>query len=321
MQNVKLLSSVIIAVFFLSLVPCMAQDISFPMPLTNKQKIMASAMLGPVFNEFFNNYHPGALGTAFMMNPMFKDAYQKELGITQEQYDALMEGMITKIRDDETLKLRKEILDALDARIGDNDEDVVLTDEEQNAMSGLFSTLFQGMSKVAAEVFTPEQMSKIQETEFATFGGIDTPFLNVQTMDVLDLTDEQKKELEDFQADIADEKLEMLDDVAKITQKLFKTGKMSVSDIRELETRTKEFQARIGERVRDILTEEQVKKADLLVKKQQAMLTKMAGGMGAVTKWIPSLDSWSPGMPIPDSLKSTEKRKSGNFPKVKSKDE
>ena len=321
MRNVKLLSIILIAAFILPLVPCNAQEISFPLPLTNKQKTMAGVMIGPVFNEFFNNYHPGALGVGFIMNPMFKDAYQKELGITQEQLDALMEGMKTKIMGDETLEQRKEILDALEARIGENDEDVVLTEEEINAMSGTFSAVFQGMSEVANEVFTPEQMIKIQEAELATFGGIDSPFLNVQTMGVLDLTDEQKKELEDFQADFADDKLEMLDDIGMFTKKFLKTGKMTMADIKELDEKTKEMQAKVSERVREILTDDQITKANIIVRKQQAFMAKMAGGMGSLTKWMPGLDSWAPGMPIPDSLKPAGIRKSGLFPRAKPKPE
>ena len=175
-------------------------------------------------------------------------------------------------------------------------------------------------TEIAPEVFTPEQMAKISELEFATFGGIESPFLSVESMGPLDLTDEQKKELEEFQEEIADEKKAMFKDITEFTTKILKSGKLNMQEAQDFDSRNKMLTNKIGVRLREILTEEQLKKATKIVKDQQAKLAKMMGGFGAMTQWMPNADSWMPGMPIPDSLKSQEKEKKPAFPRARKKE-
>ncbi len=303
----------------LELSRCRAQEITLPMPLSNKQRLLITTIMGPALNSLFTKHRPGMLGLSFAMNPMFKSGFEKEYGFTEDQSALIMEKLKEKFENREDMEAFGQLLQKLDERAGqdENAEFLELSEEELATIQQGYDTIFDKFSEVAPEVFTPEQMEKIKELEFATFGGIESPFLNADAMSVLDLTDEQKKEIEELQQDIADEKLEMLDDLTEFTTKMFKSGKINMKDAQDFEAKNKTLTNKIGTRLREILTEEQLKKATKLVKTQQAKMLKMMGGLGAISKWMPNADSWVPGMPIPDSLQSQEPQRKAAFPKAK----
>ena len=289
-----------------------AQEIALPIPLNKQQKLLASAIMGPAMNSFLTKHRPGMLGLSLAMNPMFKAGFEKELGFTEEQSGLIMEKLKERFENHEEMEAFGQIIGQIDQRSKENEdaESLELTEEEMSVIQKGYDQIFDSFASIAPEVFTPEQMEKINELEFATFGGIESPFVSVDAMGVLDLTDEQIKEIEEFQQDIADEKLEMLEGLTDFTKKVISTGKLNMQEAQAFEAKNKLLANKVGERLREILTEEQLKKATKLVKDQQAKMAKMMGGLGAISKWMPSADSWAPGMPIPDSLapKTPERR-------------
>ncbi len=298
---------------------CRAQEITLPIPLSNKQKLLMSTIMGPAMNSFFTKHRPGMIGLSFAMNPMFKSGFESEFGFTEDQSALVMEKLIEKFKDREDMVAFGQLLQQIDERAGqdENAEFLELSEEELATIQQGYDLVFDRFSEIAPEVFTPEQMEKIKEMEFATFGGIESPFLNVEAMSVLDLTDEQKREIEELQQDIADEKLEMIDGLTEFTTKIFKSGKLNMKEAQEFDAKNKTLTNKIGTRLREILTEEQLKKATKLVKTQQAKMLKMMGGLGAISQWMPNADSWVPGMPIPDSLQSQEPQRKAAFPRAK----
>lgn len=303
-----------------------AQELTLPMPLNREQKIVSSVIMEPVMNEFLNNYRPGVLGVGFMMNPMFKEGFKQELGITDEQDASLMEVFGAKFRDDpenEALKAMGQTMEGLIARINETEGDFIdISEEEKEAIQKGFASVCDKMQETAQEFFTPEQMQKVMEMEFATYGGIDSPFLQLEAIEnVLDLDEEQKKLFEELQADTADEKLEVLAEITDFTRDFLSKGKLSLKDIKALEEKTKALQSKISARTREILTDEQLEKAMKIVSRQQRLMKKMMGGAGGVSSWIPGADSWRPGQPIPESMKSTQPKRAGLFPRPKPKTE
>ena len=304
---------------------CVAQDISLPIPLTKQQKLVASTIMGPAINSFFTKHRPGMLGLSFAMNPMFKAGFEKELGFTEEQSGLILEKLKERLGNSgeevEEMKAFEQIMGQIMERAEQSEdaESLELSEEEMLVIQQGYDKVFDGFSSIAPEVFTPEQMVKINEMEFAVFGGIESPYFSVDAMGSLELTDDQIRQIEEFQQDIADEKLELIDGLTDFTKKVFSTGKINMQEAQAFDAKNKGLADKVGARLREILTEEQIKKATRLVKDQQAKLMKMMGGFGAISQWMPSADSWAPGMPIPDSLKSeTPKRR---FPMAKPKTE
>jgi len=290
---------------------CLAQDIPLPIPLTKPQKLLTSAIMGPAMNSLFTQHRPGMFGLCFAMNPMFQAGFEKEFGYTGGP-DFILEKLKEKFEGNEGIQEEMaafgQVMQQMMERAEQNPdaESLELSEEEIMVIQKGYDTLFNGFAEIATEVFTPEQMDKIKELEFAIFGGIESPFFSIDSMGILDLTDEQIKELEEFQQDIADEKLEMLDGVSEFSAKILKSGKINMQEAQAFEAKNKLLTNKIGSRLREVLTEEQLEKATKLVKDQQKKVTKMMGGLGTLTQWMPSADSWAPGMPIPDSLKSPE---------------
>jgi len=288
-----------------------AQDIPIPMPLNKQQKLFISTIMGPAMNSLFTKHRPGMLGLSFAMNPMFKAGFEKEFGFTEDQAALVMEKLKERFEGNEDMEAFGQIMGQIDQRSKENEdaESLELSEEEMLAIQQGYDRIFDEFSGIAPEVFTPEQMARINEMEFAVFGGIESPFVNVDAMGVLDLTAEQVRELEEFQQDIADEKLEMLDDLTNFTKKVISTGKLNMQEAQAFEAKNKGLANKVGARLREILTEEQLKKATKLIKDQQAKMAKMMGGFGTISQWMPSADSWAPGMPIPDSLKPKDQER------------
>ena len=287
---------------------CFAQEIPLPIPLSKQQKLVASAIMEPAMNSFFTQHRPGMLGLSFALNPMFKAGFEQEYAFTEEQSALIMTKLHEKFEGAEDMEAFGQIIGQIAERAEQNEdaESIELSEEEMFAIQVGYNKIFDSFTEIATEVFTPEQMEKVMEMEFAVFGGIESPFVSIDAMEVLDLTDEQIRELEEFQQDIADEKLEVLDGVTEFTKKVITTGKINMQDAQALDVKSKGLTNKIGARLREILTEEQQKKATRLVKDQQVKMLKMMGGLGAMTQWMPSADSWAPGMPFPDYLKSPE---------------
>ncbi|MCL2306521.1 MAG: hypothetical protein FWC43_14380 [Planctomycetaceae bacterium] len=317
-MNRLILSLLVFAVLFQAVSRCFAQEIPLPIPLTKQQKLLTSALMGPALNSFLTQHRPGMLGLCFAMNPMFKAGFEKEYGFSggpefvMEKFKEKFEGS-EEIREEMVAfgQVMQQIMER--AEQNPDAESLELSEEEIFAIQKGYDKIFDGFAEIATEVFTPEQMEKVKELEFAVFGGIESPMFCVDSMEILDLTDEQIKELEEFQQDIADEKLEMIDGLAEFTTKVLKSGKLNMQEAEAFEAKYKGLTNKIGARLREILTEEQLEKATKLVKDQQKKMEKMVGGLGAITQWMPSADSWAPGMPIPDSLKPKESVR--RFPK------
>ena len=290
---------------------CFAQDFPLPIPLTRQQKLLTSAIMEPAMNSLFTQHRPGMFGLCFAMNPMFQAGFEKEFGYTGGP-EFILEKLKEKFEGNEGMREDMEafgqVMGQLMERAEQNldAESLELSEEEITVIQKGYDTLFNGFAEIATEVFTPEQMDKIKELEFSVFGGIESPFFSIDSMGILDLTDEQIRELEEFQQDIADEKLEMIDGLTEFTTKILKSGKINMQEAQAFDAKYKGLTNKIGTRLREVLTEEQLQKATRLVKDQQAKMAKMMGGLGALTQWMPSADSWAPGMPIPDSLKSPE---------------
>lgn len=330
MKNLRRFALCFLAIAALGTAVATAQEISIPMPMSQQQRLMASVIMEPAIKGFFEKPRTGMLGLSFAMNPMFKKGFETEIGFTDEQLDSIQYRVKERFGDastQEELENFGNLMQQIDERakeIIENNgsiDDFVLSEEEAAILRNGFNFSYDKMSEVAQDVFTPEQMAKVAELEFAVFGGVGSPFLNIESMEILDLSEEQKKEIEEFQKEIESEKSELLDGITELTHKIVKTGKFNLQDGKNFEEKNKALAQKIGDRLREILTEEQLKKAEQIVKNQNAMVQKMLGGLGAGASWVPGANSWMPGQAIPDSLKSKEPQRKPRFPRAKKLDE
>ena len=114
-----------------------------------------------------------------------------ELGITEEQS--------TKVREIFSTRPEGMQFPGQDA-----------TQEQREEFRRKFEAFATEQRDKVNAVLTPEQQAKAPKLLFQAFGGFDGPALNAQTMEVLKLTDDQKKKLEEIATERREEMVRRL---------------------------------------------------------------------------------------------------------------
>ncbi len=284
-----------------------AQEISFPLPLGEKQRAIAGIMMGPVMRTMFEGDRSGVFMMGLAMNPMFP-GFKEEFGITEEQMKNMMDSLKSMKKPDDFESSFNVMMKKLDENI-----DYVPTEEEETQIEVMFRNVLDQANLAAANAFTPEQMQKMDGMMFVLMGGLESPLLDEKHMGALELTDEQKEKLETIRKETKPERDKMFGELTTELKKMFKTGKMNVKDLEAFGERFKEFSENLKKRRMEVLTEAQIAKAAELTAKPPKFLT--AATLNMLPKWMPGIDSWKPGDGASEEIKS-ERRKRKAFPKT-----
>ena len=204
------------------------------------------------------------------------------------------------------------------------------------------------MSDAMNAILTPEQIQKLQEIELAAMGEL--PFISPRAFEALNLTDEQREEMENIKKELKPEFEKNLDDfvrnyhaLKKILESEFaKEPKNSEGGLEtreetrkrlmaenpeykrmqeEIQTHNWAFSTQFRTRMFDVLTEEQwLRIQDLIdnppeyikvfLKNMKANIKKNASDTG----WQPGAGSWQSGDAIPEAYRQ-ERNTRGNFPR------
>ena len=205
---------------------------------------------------------------------------------------------------------------------------------------------FEESQKDLENALTPEQMIVVHETEISLLS--EMGMVNPAMFEALDLTEEQRQEMEAIKTEMEEQFDILIEDAIKANNDIkdlfysyMKDEKISsyedfdkkYSEISakpeckekqqkirmDHEEKGRQFLSRFRTKMLDVLTDEQLARMENLIKSPPAYLAKILEAhrkereaMAKSGQWQPGINSWQPGDPIPEEYK--EHRKS-RFPK------
>lgn len=233
---------------------------------------------------------PGGPG-GMMGGGMFifqNEELKKELGLTEEQNAQLG-------------KIAEEQRNAFRQRLPQRGGGERPTMEDFNRMRAEFEKARDETHVKINQVLSPEQQGKFKELRFKLAGGLNSPFLDSFTLDVVNLTDEQKAKLKAIQEKREEEGRKAFESRGPVNfRELSQEERQRMfAEIRnELDERQKKY---AGE-IKAVLTPEQLQKAETLTQSVQETRDKFGlgnrGGRGqgrGGEGYRPNEDSWRPG--------------------------
>ena len=266
--------------------------------------------------------------------------------ISDKQFDQIY-VLIPTIVPEKTRKIN-EIAEAL----GEFDLSVKNTDEEtMKKILDLYEKVgVRNTTSIAGAIngtLTPEQQQKIRESLLTNMAEV--PIIFPGMFDALNLTDTQKREMEQIKKDLEPEFEEILEYLANSELELqLKIGEirnkeqhepneavtpsdelsknLKITDpvlrrmFEEIQSRSKTFTTKFKTKMFDVLTDEQWKRMLDLIDNPPAhakiLRTKLRERRGESEKageWQPGPNSWRPGDPIPEGYR--QERAKGRFPR------
>jgi hypothetical protein len=171
-----------------------------------------------------------------------------------------------------------------------------------------------------------ERRAKVQKLAFQSLGGIDSPMISLHSMEVLNLSEDQKKKLKGTFDEMYKERESQMEAGLKLMEKAIALGgpNMSPEDREKLEKERRELEAQIfatgktlAERLRQHLTAEQLEQEKQLLASRPAFLPKLPKQMQANTEsgsggYTPGADAWRPGQELPFPVQ----QRRGRFPRA-----
>jgi len=156
-----------------------------------------------------------------------------------------------------------------------------------------------------------ERKEKVQKLAFQSLGGIDSPMINLNSMEALNLSEEQKKKLQGTFDEMQKEREAQMEAGLKLVEKAIALGgpNMSPEDRAKLEQEGRELESQIfatskklAERLRGHLTADQLALEKQLLASRPAFLPRLPRQMRENAEsggYTPGADSWRPGQELP----------------------
>jgi len=297
------MNKTLISVFFFLLLSlsAIAQDFNIPLPMGEKERAMASFVVGPAMRTVFEGDRSGFFMLGLAVNPIFP-GFKTEFGITNDQVNEVMNTF------------RSMESEGINASFGavmkklDEDINYIPTEEEEAEFETLFREMFDKMDAIAVNTFSEEQVKKMDGMMFGLAGGLESPFLNEKHMVALKLTDEQKEKFKAINEDTGPERERIFADLGAEMKQMFRSGKVNFKDLEAVGVKFKEFADDLKKRRSEVLTESQLAMVTELSKPPKFITASPFGMM--MPKWMPGPNSWKPGDPLPEGVvpESTPKR-------------
>lgn len=203
--------------------------------------------------------------------------------------------------------------------------------EDMEKMRAEVEKMRAEIKEKANQILTPEQQEKVKVLRFQISGGLDSPMINPESLEALNLTDKQKAELKAMDEARREAFRTAMENRPRVD---FRT--MSEEDRRKAfeemrtqgEARSKEFK----EKVLSLLTPDQKAKAEQLSSEGKELREKVMQQMqerrderrgdrgrgqgGPEGEFRPGADSWRPGQGAQKDNAGGEKSKRRTFPKA-----
>jgi hypothetical protein len=271
-----------------------------------------SGLLAAVARSYNNALDKGLMGSVMIFEGSRKEELRKSMGITDTQFQeiatfrkAIQIKVVTKIPE-----MIKHYSDT-----NENNQKIIQTDLEAD---------IQKFIDKINTITTPEQQAKAKELAFQATGGLNSPFIGKDTLDIFDLTKEQREKAELIIEQTKAERNAKIDELIKLFEEnnaRFNRKKLTQEELNELRKKREallaEFLAigkKTGDRLKGFLNDQQRKKAEYLIANTPEFLPKLPMKIADVSPYIPNPDSWKPGQGVPDSEKNSKNSKK-NFPR------
>lgn len=195
-----------------------------------------------------------------------------------------------------------------------------MTEENRQGIQQDLSRDLGRISAALDNVLAPERKAKAQKFVFQTLGGLDSPMINLSSMEALNLSDDQKKKMQSVFDEMREERVGQMETFLKAGEKVIAAGgpqnlspeeREELDKVRrELESQSFETAKKLADRLRQHLTPAQLELEQQLVASRPAFLPGLPRQMRKgenVGKsedgiYTPGANSWRPGQELPNQL-------------------
>ncbi|MGL4941853.1 MAG: hypothetical protein ACRC46_01520 [Thermoguttaceae bacterium] len=239
-----------------------------------------------------------------LMAAVNDERVRKDLGLSDEQVGQL-----------------KTIRDEINAQVLLKGSQYVLrfqkmTPEDAAKIEQDLSGEIKSFTNRIQSVATPEQLQKSRTLVFQSIGGLDSPIANPDTLEALNLTDDQRKKITATMDSLEKERIELMEEGLRLAEKAVSLGgpNMSQEDRDKLRLEAQALEAKVfasgvkvGDAIRPFLTEEQKTLAVRLMANRPSYLPplprQLRGRVNVDEEYRPGPDSWQPGQGTPEDAK------------------
>jgi hypothetical protein len=281
------------ALFLLLPLSAVAQELDTDMPTNDGERAVIRIATDRATRAVFENDPSGFLMFILATGraPIFT-SFNEEFGITQEQVEHF-DRELTRARSADSFKEIQEILIAMGKNFREN-ADYVQTEDEDAALDWVIKFAFDSNNSIIADVFTNEQIQKMDGMILALTGGLESPFFNERHMAALNMTAEQKEKFKKINEDTKPEREKMAAAFSAEIEKMVIDRKISINGLMAALGEFKDFSRDLKNRRSEVLTPAQIAKVRTLTR-----LPRFLSLTNLLPQWMPGADSWKPGDPLP----------------------
>jgi Spy/CpxP family protein refolding chaperone len=194
------------------------------------------------------------------------------------------------------------------------------TPEDQEKLQQDIARDLERFSTSVNQAIPAERKAKLDKLAFQTIGGVDSPFIAIDTLGVLNLSEDQKGKMQSIFNEMREERMAHIEAGLAMAERVIAAGgpgNLSPEDLAalerermELETKMYATTEKLSERLRQNLTPEQLKLEQELMASRPDFLPGLPqrmqrGGRQSVQRegrgssfYVPGAGSWQPGMPM-----------------------
>jgi hypothetical protein len=207
-----------------------------------------------------------------------------------------------------------------------------MTDENRQEIQQDLSRDLGRITAALDNALAPERKAKAQKFVFQTLGGLDSPMINLSSMETLNLSDKQKEKMQSVFDEMRDERVAQMEKFLGMAEKVVTAGgpqNLTPAEREELDKTRRELESqsfatakKLADRLRQHLTPAQLELEKQLIASRPSFLPKLPRQMSTAENtpgksggvYTPGADSWRPGQDVPNQL---PERRQGNFPRKK----
>jgi len=271
------------------------------------------------------------------------DVSDEQFQQIQKQIDKISSELVSTPEFREMMEARMTLVESLDQ----NNPDEETMNKILELHEGETRLIMTSFSNAVSDNLSMEQKQKYREMQLTLMGEL--PIISPDMFEVLNLTDEQRQEMENIKKELEPEFEKLLEDIANnvlMFSNLLISKQEGLADSKdktdeamkkirenpefkriheEIRSRGQVFASQFKTKMFDVLTDEQWKRlqglidhpselANIILKKLKEERGESEEGESSEGGWQPGPNSWRPGDPIPEAYRQ-ERNTRGNFPR------
>ena len=209
-----------------------------------------------------------------------------------------------------------------------------MTEADQQSIQQDLSRDMEKITETLNKAMPQERRDNVQKLAFQTLGGLDSPIISLNSMEVLNLSDDQKKKMESVFDEMREERVAQMESMLKMAEKVVAAGGPQNLSQEERDQLRQEGDAlrdqsfataqKLADRLRQHLTPAQLDLERQLIASRPAFLPPLPPWQRQVTQAEnteqggdgnsgPGADSWRPGQELPVQIQGPTERR---FPRA-----